>query len=251
MKVEWNYSSLARPYLNRPDYAPRGIDRMLEIAGVTAGAMACDIGAGVGHLTIPLLERGLTVDAVEPNDAMRALGAERTTGFPAVSWYEGVGEATGRPNHAFDLITFGSSFNVTDRPKALNETARIGKAGAWFACMWNHRDLDDPLQAEVEALIRSHIPNYDYGVRREDQTAVIDRSGLFGGVTLIEEPVRHRVTVEDWIDAWRSHATLARQAGDRHAAVVDAIGSLLLDRGLSEIDVPYTTRIWIAPLRTA
>lgn len=251
MKVEWNYSTLARPYLNRPDYAPRAIDRMLTIAGVAAGASACDIGAGVGHLTIPLLERGLIVDAVEPNDAMRRLGQERTAAFPHVTWLDGVGEATGRPAAAFDLVTFGSSFNVTDRPRALAETARIGKPGAGFACMWNHRDLDDPLQAEVEGIIKSFLPEYDYGVRREDQTAIINQSGLFGDVTLIEEPVRHSVAAADWVDAWRSHATLARQAGDRHERIVDAIDALLRQRGLDVLEAPYTTRIWVARLRMA
>lgn len=251
MKVEWNYSTLARPYLNRPDYAPRAIDRMLTIAGVAAGAAACDIGAGVGHLTIPLLERGLIVDAVEPNDAMRQLGQERTAAFPHVTWLDGVGEATGRPAAAFDLVTFGSSFNVTDRPQAMAEVARIGKPGAGFACMWNHRDLDDPLQVAVEGIIKSFLPEYDYGVRREDQTAIINQSGLFGDVALIEEPVRHSVAAADWVDAWRSHATLARQAGDRHEPIVDAIDALLRQRGLDVLEVPYTTRIWVARLRTA
>ena len=38
----------------------------------------------------------------------------------------------------------------------------------WFACMWNHRDVEDPIQKNIENIITSFIPNYDYGLRRQD-----------------------------------------------------------------------------------
>ena len=163
--LEWDYSDLAAAYGKRPDYADAGIDRMLAGAGLEAGAAACDVGAEVGHLTVKLVDRGLTVAAVEPNQAMRERGRARTAGWPGVGWSEGAGEATGQPDRAFDLVTFGSSFNVTDRGRALSETARILKPGGWFACMWNHRDLDDATQAAIERTIREHLPDYDYGSR--------------------------------------------------------------------------------------
>ena len=112
--LEWDYSDLAAAYGKRPDYAERAIDRMLATAGVGAGATACDVGAGVGHLTVKLVDRGLSVVAVEPNQAMRGRGRARTEGWPEVRWREGAGEDTGQPDRTYDLVTFGSSFNVTD-----------------------------------------------------------------------------------------------------------------------------------------
>lgn len=67
---------------------------MLEIAGVELGDLACDVGAGATHLTLMLAQYGLKVDAVEPNDAMRANGIKRTEMLENVSWFEGVGEHT-------------------------------------------------------------------------------------------------------------------------------------------------------------
>ena len=153
------------------------------------------------------------------------------------------------PAAVYALVTFGSSFNVCDRAAALRETVRILAPGGWFACLWNHRDLDDPLQAEVEALIRSRVPDYALGSRREDQTRVIDASGLFGPVEAVEGRIVHTVPAQDWVEAWRSHATLARQAGDGHPAVVVAIENLLKAHGLDSVPVPYTTRAWIARRR--
>lgn len=249
MKTKWDYTELAEAYLKRPDYSASAIDEMLSAAGVKEGCRVCDVGAGAGHLTIMLAGKGLAVDAVEPNDAMRELGMERTKDLTLVSWSVGVGEDTGRPEGAYDLVTFGSSFNVTDRPKALQESHRLLKPGAWFVCMWNHRRLEDPIQAGIENAIARAIPGYDYGVRRADQTEVINASGLFGPARRIEGDVRHAMTVDDCVEAWKSHATLQRQAGDKFAGIVAEIEKFLVSTGESEIEVPYVTRLWMAQKR--
>jgi len=249
MKTAWDYSDLAQAYLKRPDYADEALDRMLARAALPPGARICDVGAGVAHLTLALLARGFAVTAVEPNDEMRKRGIARTQGLADCTWFEGTGEATGQPSHAFEMVTFGSSFNVTDREATLREVARIAKSRGWFACMWNHRNLDDPLQAQVEAIITRAIPSYAYGTRREDQTPVIVSSGLFEAPIVVDGTILHSVPAMDWVEAWRSHATLARQAEAKRDAIVDEIAALLAARKLRTLEVPYVTRIWLARLR--
>lgn len=248
MKTEWDYSNLAVAYLKRPDYADAAIDAMLKIAGVSSSGLktVCDVGAGVAHLTRKLAERGLNVTAVEPNDSMRGLGIQQTAQWPDLRWIEGVGEATGCPDDSYDLVTFGSSFNVCDRPKALQEAVRILKAGGWFACMWNHRLLSDPVQSRIEAIIGDAIPAYSYGTRREDQTDIIDASGLFGPVVQVSGRVMHSQTIEECVEAWRSHATLERQAGAAFPDIVAKIAAYLESLGTSSLAIPYTTHIWLA-----
>lgn len=248
MKTEWDYTSLADAYLKRPDYADAAIDGMLKVAEVPSGAAVCDIGAGVGHLTLMLAARGYDVTAVEPNDAMRAHGVTRSQSLPNVRWFEGTGEATGQAPGSFAITTFGSSFNVCDRPSALREVSRILVPGGWFACMWNHRRLDDPIQSEIEATIERGVPGYSYGARREDQTAVIEESGLFGPVVHLDSGVVHEQSIEDCVTAWRSHGTLQRQAGGNFEAVVSRIEAYLRGLGTDSIEIPYTTNIWIARL---
>lgn len=248
MKTEWDYSTLADAYLKRPDYADAAIDAMLSIAGAEKADKFCDVGAGVAHLTLMLAARGLDVVAVEPNDAMRANGIKRTERLTNVRWHEGTGEQTGQSVQAFDMVTFGSSFNVCDRPAALTETARILKPRGWFACMWNHRQLDDPIQAQIEAIIKERVSGYGYGTRREDQTTVIDASGLFGPVVHLDSRVIHEQTITECVEAWRSHATLERQAGATFGSVVVAIEEYLISLKVTTIQIPYFTNIWIAQL---
>lgn len=246
MKTAWDYSDLAQAYLKRPDYSDSAIDKLIATCGVKEGARACDIGAGVAHLTLMLAGRGLNVTAIEPNDNMRNLGAQRTENLPNVTYVENTAEETGQGDGVFDIVTFGSSFNVTDRQYALREAARILKPGGWFAAMWNHRDLSDPIQAEIEGIISDAIPGYGYGTRREDQTGEIDKSGLFGPVEKIEGTILHEQQVDDVVEAWRSHATLHRQAGDGFGAIIDKIEVQLHALKAPSIQVPYTTRVWVA-----
>jgi ubiquinone/menaquinone biosynthesis C-methylase UbiE len=249
MRTKWDYSNLANAYIKRPDYASAAIDAMLAIGGIQKGEKVCDVGAGVAHLTLMLASRGLNVIAVEPNDAMRNIGIKRTDGFTNVSWREGTGENTSQGSQSFDLVTFGSSFNVCDRTEALKEAARILKKRGWFCCMWNHRQLSDSTQAQIEAIIKNHIADYDYGTRREDQVAVIEASGLFGPVVHLDSQVIHEQGVLECVQAWRSHATLERQAGASFDIVVSAIEEYLISLKSPTIRIPYTTNLWIAQLK--
>jgi SAM-dependent methyltransferase len=245
-KVEWDYTSLASHYDKRADYAGGAIDQMLSLTKPDRARPVGDIGAGTGKLTKLLLERGYAVLAVEPNDRMREIGIENTRGKPA-TWSVGTGEETGLQSNAFDLVTFGSSFNVTDRARTLVEVSRLLKTRGWFACMWNHRDLDDPLQAACERVISESIPGYEYGTRREDQTAVIRASGLYDEPVTIEGRINNEISREDFMIAWKSHATLQRQAGSKFDDIVGKLERLVTDH--TNVVVPYTTRIWAARKR--
>ncbi len=249
MKTEWDYTELAEAYLKRPDYAQSAIDKMFEVSRVKKGDQVCDVGAGAAHLTLKLAEYGLDICAVEPNDAMRANGIQRTIQYKNVKWFEGVGEHTGMESNKFNLVTFGSSFSVCNRQEALEETSRILKDGGWFACMWNHRDLDDPLQKEIEAIIKNEITDYSYGTRREDQTEVINQSELFGEVVYVEGTVLHEILAEDFIEGWKSHGTVQRQAKDKFDMINEKIRKVVEAKGEKYIKVPYTTRVWMAQVK--
>jgi len=107
--------------------------------------------------------------------------------------------------------------------------------------------LDDPIQQRIESIIKSSIPAYSYGTRREDPTNVINASGLFSPTKSIEGNFVWKMPKSDIIVAWKSHATLKRQAGSD--SVFDNIIKEIakyLDQLPEIIDVPYTTRIYFA-----
>jgi prepilin-type processing-associated H-X9-DG protein len=245
-----DFTDFAPAYDTRPAYADHVIEASLRITSAPGGR-ACDIGAGTALLTVPLLRYGLRVDAVEPTPAMRAIGERHTSRFANVSWADGQGERTGKPGGQYDLVTFGSSFDRTDQPAALTESARRLVPRGYFLCCWNHRDLDDPLQREIQELIAERVPGFRYGLRRVDPTDVIEASGLFDPVVHLAGSVVHEIDSTVWSDTWRSHATVGHQAGDGFEALVGEIGALVRARAGDTVRVPYTTRIWLARRREA
>jgi ubiquinone/menaquinone biosynthesis C-methylase UbiE len=247
-KVSWDYTDHASHYDKRADYSYDAIRDLLAATGCSAKTPVAEIGAGTGKLTKELLKHGLTVRSVEPNEAMREIGINNTRG-KAVTWSVGTGEATGLPALSFHAAFFGSSFNVVDQKAALTEVKRILLPKGWFGCMWNHRNLDDPIQDKIESIIKSAIPGYSYGSRREDPTSIIASSGYFMPAKSIEGTFTWPMPKADIIVAWKSHATLKRQAGSD--AVFDRIIADItkyLANMPENIDVPYTTRIYFAQL---
>ena len=145
-------SSAERYERGRPGYPAAAIDRLVAGLGGAArpGAVVADVGAGTGKLTRPLLDRGLRVIAVEPVGGMRATLA-RTA--PAADVRAGQAEALPLDAGAVDGIVAGQAFHWFATAATLREFARVLRPDGRLGLIWNRRDLDQPLQAEITRLV--------------------------------------------------------------------------------------------------
>lgn len=250
IEKHWDYSQHAKYYEYRPNYNPKAIDLLVQyVAAVPTDVyQIADIGAGTGNLTIMLLERGLAVTAVEPNDEMREIGIERTISSKNVKWIKANGVETTLADSYANWVTFGSSFNVMDRGVALKETHRVLRKGGFFTCMWNHRNLYDPIQEEAENIIVSFIPNYDRGVRREDQRPIIEQhAALFKEIMYIETDFEVPRTIDEYINAWRSVKNKYWDFSTLEGAkLCSNITDKMREALPSTFSIKYTTRAWTA-----
>ena len=244
--LSWDYSTLAPSYNMRADYHDGLIDEVLQAMHLNAETPVLDVGAGTGKLTKVLCNHGLNVIAAEPNVHMRDIALSEPAMHRA-RWIAARGEALPLADGSVQLVAYGSSFNVLMQTQALAECARVLQPGGHWMALWNHRDLDDPLQSEVEALIRHHIPHYDPGTRRNAPDAAVRDHPSFSDVQAVERRFVTTLATQDWLRAWRSHATLQRQAEARLPEILNQIDQAV--SGQATVQVPYYTRIWIA--RTA
>lgn len=242
-----DFTQLATAYANRPGYSLTLLRAIARGYGLADAPRVADIGAGTGKLTADLLELGLPVVAVEPNDAMRAEG-ERTLGTRA-QWRAGSAEDTGLPAASADWILMGSSFHWTDPKRSLPEFHRVLRPGGIFTAIWNPRDLDaNPLQREIDDMIKSLLP----GLKRvssgaEKYTAGMDRTllstGHFRDLLFMEAPLTVEMAPERYLGVWRSVNDIRAQAGDQ---LFETIMRGIAERiaGLAVVPVSYKIRAW-------
>ncbi|MBY0402468.1 MAG: methyltransferase domain-containing protein [Cyanobacteria bacterium] len=264
VEKHWDYSTNAQYYQYRPNYAPKAIDALLAYVGYTGNQneffKVADIGAGTGNLSLLLSACGLKVFAVEPNDAMRTIGLERSLkqlaqlnhqGVKSIEWSKATGIETLLPSNGFDWVTFGSSFNVIDREQGLKETSRILKPRGYFSCMWNHRDLNDPIQNQAEAIILKHVPGYTRGVRREDQRVFLEKSPTFQqnfqDISYLEVDFNFEQSCNNYLMAWQSVKNsfwdLTTPEGQ---SLFNTIQEDMRENLPEKFSIRYTTRVWTA-----
>jgi ubiquinone/menaquinone biosynthesis C-methylase UbiE len=143
----------------RPEYAPEALARAEEALGLGAGSSVVDLAAGSGKLTRALAQRFGDVTAVEPNDEMRGVLAQRSAGIRVLA---GTAERMPLPDSSADAVFVGDAFHWFDGAAAVDELARVLRPGGGVALLWNHwwsdgddrtsNSLEPPLPAEAQEL---------------------------------------------------------------------------------------------------
>ena len=91
-----------------------------------------------------------------------------------------------------DAVIAASAFHWFDPERALPEIHRVLRPGGGLATVGNGRDLDDPLQQEIQAIVGAYVPADGELL---SWLEVVEESRLFGP---LEE---FSTTHEQWFDA--------------------------------------------------
>lgn len=159
----------------RPGYPAEMVDWLCDRLGIGAGRRVLDLAAGTGKLTRALVPTGAALVASDPLYAMLRRLRDATAGtVPAV-----VATAQTLPlaDGTVDGIVVAQAFHWFDDDAALAEMTRVLAPGGAIGLVWNVRVPDDPLQADISAVIEPHrgdTPSHTTGRWRQ----VVDRSAL-------------------------------------------------------------------------
>lgn len=152
--ARWVFNRLADPYRARPPYPLALVDRLAALAG-GPGAWLADLGAGIGHLALPLAARGLWVSAVEPARAM--LAALSRTAPPNVEPVHAAAEETGLAANSFALAVIADALQWIDPEAGAAEARRLLAPGGALAVV-TPRLADTPFLHELQERIAARNP---------------------------------------------------------------------------------------------
>lgn len=118
---KWAFNRLAPGYDGRPAYPEDLVDQLEELSA--CGPIA-DLGAGTGHLALPLAQRGLQVTAVEP--AVEMLNRLRTADPQGrIACVHAAAEETGLPSASQALVILADALHWVDPGLAGIEIGRV------------------------------------------------------------------------------------------------------------------------------
>lgn len=251
-----DFTELAKFYTDRPGYSVSVLNCLQAYITQQQGKeslIVADVGAGTGKLTQNLMQLKLPMTgfAVEPNDAMREEGVKlfHLCGGDRIDWRKGTAEHTGLDDTCVDWALMGSSFHWTVPEEAMKEFHRILKPGGFFTAIWNPRNIESsPLHMEIEQIVYDEIGttkrvSSGNKLTSEEMAEKLMGSGYFEDMLFVEGEHEERMTIERYMNIWKSVNDIQVQAGEEgFRKILTKIEKRL--EGMDEIAVPYRSRSW-------
>ena len=145
-----SFGAFAEEYQRwRPGYPPDAVDWLVP----PRATRVADVGAGTGKLTGSLLQRGLVVDAVEPDPAMLAV---LRRGHPDAVPHQASADALPLSEHSVDAILVADAWHWFPHAAAMDEVCRVLRPGGWLGLVWNTPAPVEPWEFELVGIDPDH-----------------------------------------------------------------------------------------------
>jgi len=174
-EASWVFNRLADAYESRPEY-PAELVAAIAALAPGAGGSILDVGAGVGHLSVPLAQLGFVVTALEPAIGMlRRLETRARQQGVALRSVHGAAEDLPFEDGSFDLIVVADVVHFLDSRRAAQELNRVrAERGAVALVTWEFTTT--PFMNAVVSLMDQSAPRR----RREISSALTELLAVSG-----------------------------------------------------------------------
>jgi SAM-dependent methyltransferase len=232
----------------RPSYPDAAVDWLLATLGHPSRVV--EVGAGTGTFTAQLVERNVSVLAVEPVEAMR----DRLSRLgPLVTPVDATAEDLPLESGSVDALVASQSLHWAEVTVALSEFDRALHTAGAVGLIWNFRDVTVPWQGDLDALlaeIRGDAPH-----SRDGRWERAVEASVFG--VTASETWRWSLTMDEpgVVDRVRSVSYVAAMPEEGQRRVDERVGDLLREHGLHSgarpIEFTYVTEAYVLRRQSA
>jgi SAM-dependent methyltransferase len=217
----------------RPGYPPEVFDRLAAYAGLTEGSRVLEVAPGTGQATVPMVERGWRVTAVELGEDLAAATRAATGG--AVPVHLAPFEGWPLPAEPFDAVVCTSAFHWLDPAVRLPKMAEALRPGGAVALAWSHHVAGGTVEffTEVQGCYRRHAPDLAAAHTQPDErdlrpfTEELEAEPALTDVASAFFPVELEYTTDRYVGLLSTYSDHLRMPADRRRALFDCIGGLL------------------------
>lgn len=225
-------------------------NRLSQYSVGLPGQNIVDLGTGTGTLARGFADRGANVIGIDPSVSLLEQAQKLSEDAQIkVDYRVATAEDTGLPDASFDIVTAGQCWHWFDRPRAVQEVARILKDNGQIAIA--HFDwipLKGNLVEATEQLIKAHNPawNLDGGTGLYPQWLRDIAEGGFKDIQTFSYDVFVPYSHENWRGRIRASAGVGASLTPDKVEVFDRELAALLEAKYPDDILQVHHRIWAA-----
>jgi SAM-dependent methyltransferase len=241
----------------RPAYPAELFAHLSLVAGIGPGSRVLEIGAGPGLATLPLLDLGASVVAVEPGDNMAARLKARTQHRDCTIVHAPFEAA--EVHGPFDAAVAATAFHWVDPSIGIRKIAGLLRRDGWLALWWNvHRRSGNDADQNWERAIRPIVERFQTGEELAQQPhgfAVDERRAEITAGDLFEFVDHRRFEWPHTHDAaslralFASFSDWSTLAEPMRTEVLDGVAAVVDEQFGGSITFRYTTSLFLARRR--
>ena len=239
----------------RPGYPQALYGDLIQLAGLTPSHRLLEIGAGTGHATLPLAQRGFRIDCIELGEQMAAVARARLAAFPAVSIT--VADFDRWSTSArYDLVFAASAYHWLNPVTRVRKIAALLAPAGHIAVFRNHHvdtAATAPFNAAVQRIYtsilgphRSSNPLPRAGQITPTEAAEWAASGLFAAADTCIYRWRQQLSAAEYIRQLATHSDHRMLAERDRNLLFDSLRKLIDDEFAGTAEKDYLTLLQVA-----
>lgn len=204
---EYNYDK------TRPDYPIELFEDVFNYSNLYADRDVLEIGIGTGQATLPFLQKGCNLTAVELGDRLARYCKQKFSSFDNFNIINSDFLKADLPEKYFDLIFSATAFHWIPKESGYAKIKTLTKPNGVLALFWNHpfvSNVNDETNRASIAVYQKHRPNDKTPIQFDESKCqvIINELAQFGFTDIQSKIYRRTRTLasEEYVNLIRTYS---------------------------------------------